>query len=89
MDNDNKCFISNLNKSVEPKAYSEVVLDFNWVKAMNEKMEALYHNNPWEITELPPNRKPIGCRWVYKIMYRSNGEVERHKAILVAKGYNQ
>ena len=56
---------------------------------MNEEMEALYRNATWELTDLPPNRKPIGCKWVYKIKYKSNGEIERYKARLVAKGYSQ
>lgn len=46
-------------KTVEPESYSEAASDPNWVKAMNEEMEALYRNNTWEITELPVNRKPI------------------------------
>ncbi|KAJ9546310.1 hypothetical protein OSB04_018853 [Centaurea solstitialis] len=56
---------------------------------MNEEMEALYRNGTWELTELPMNRKPIGCKWVFKIKYKSNGEIERYKARLVAKGYSQ
>lgn len=56
---------------------------------MNTEMDSLYHNNTLVITSLPPNRKHIGCRWVYKIKYKANGEVERYRARLVAKGYNQ
>ncbi|XP_023772322.1 uncharacterized protein LOC111920980 [Lactuca sativa] len=89
LDSETKCFISNLNKTVEPKSYNEAFSDPNWIKAMNDEMEALHRNNTWEITDLPKNRKPIGCKWVYKIKYKSNGEIDRYKARLVAKGYNQ
>lgn len=78
-----------MNKSVEPQTYYQASLDPNWINAMNEEIEAIYRNNTWEICDLPPDRKPIGCKWVYKIKYKSNGEIERFKARLVAKGYNQ
>lgn len=52
-------------------------------------MEALNRNNTWVLVDLPPGRKPIGCKWIYKIKYKSNGEIERYKARLVAKGYSQ
>ncbi|GJW48230.1 ribonuclease H-like domain-containing protein [Tanacetum coccineum] len=81
-----RSFVSNLNKGHEPSSYEEAMNDINWVNAMNEEMNALYENKTWDITDLPLNRKPIGCKWVYRIKYKSNGEVERYKARLVAKG---
>ncbi|KAJ0878262.1 putative RNA-directed DNA polymerase [Helianthus annuus] len=86
---DNAGFISFLNKSAEPSSYSEASKDPKWVEAMNLEMEALLRNKTWELVDLPNNRKPIGCKWIYKIKYKANGEIERYKARLVAKGYNQ
>ena len=46
-------------------------------------------NNTWSVVSLPPGKHAIGCRWVYKIKYKANDEIERYKARLVAKGYTQ
>ncbi|KAJ8899694.1 hypothetical protein K2173_019392 [Erythroxylum novogranatense] len=56
---------------------------------MDEELTALELNKTWTITPLPADHKPIGCKWVYKIKYRSDGNIERYKARLVAKGYTQ
>ncbi|MCO5569079.1 hypothetical protein L7F22_022786 [Adiantum nelumboides] len=56
---------------------------------MNEEMDALYGNETWKLTPLPKGKKPIGCKWVYKVKHNSNGSVSRYKARLVAKGYAQ
>lgn len=85
LNDESKCFVSNLNKTVEPKNFEETCNDPNGISAMNEEMEALYRNNTWVVPDLSNGRKPIGCKWIYKIKYKSNGEIERYKARLVAK----
>lgn len=49
----------------------------------------LKKNETWFLTEIPPDKKIVGLKWIYKTKYKPNGEVQRHKAHLVAKGYIQ
>ncbi|GJZ83384.1 ribonuclease H-like domain-containing protein [Tanacetum coccineum] len=46
-------------------------------------------NNTWDLVDLPKGRKAISSKWVWKIKYKSDGEIERYKVRLVAKGFNQ
>lgn len=38
---------------------------------------------------LPKQKKPIGYKWIYHIKYKSTSEIDRFKAILIAKVYSQ
>ncbi|KAK1430741.1 hypothetical protein QVD17_13699 [Tagetes erecta] len=86
---ESQSFFSSLDNNVVPKSYKEASLDSNWINAMNIEMEALHRNNTWVLTDLPPGRKPIGSKWLYKIKYKPDGQIGRYKARLVAKGYSQ
>ncbi|PHT68809.1 hypothetical protein T459_28296 [Capsicum annuum] len=56
---------------------------------MTSEVQALEANNTWVIVDLPKGKNTVGSKWIYKIKYLSNGEVERFKERLVAKGYSQ
>nr|GEU98503.1 ribonuclease H-like domain-containing protein [Tanacetum cinerariifolium] len=43
----------------------------------SEDIDALLRTSTWEITELPGCRKAIGSKWIYKIKFRSSGEIDR------------
>ncbi|GKD86314.1 ribonuclease H-like domain-containing protein, partial [Tanacetum coccineum] len=85
----NMCFASTLNKSSEPTCYNNALGDSNLVDAINNEIEALSRNNTWFICDMLVGRKPIGCKWIFKIKYKSSGEIDRYKARLVAKGFSQ
>ncbi|GJU22049.1 ribonuclease H-like domain-containing protein [Tanacetum coccineum] len=85
----NMCFASTLNKSSEPTCYNDALGDSNLVDVMNNEIEALSRNNTWFICDMLVGRKPIGCKWIFKIKYKSSGEIDRYKARLVAKGFSQ
>jgi hypothetical protein len=73
----------------EPESYAEAAENTKWHAAMEEEMHALAENGTWDLVDAPAGVKPIGCKWVYKIKYNSNGSINRYKARLVAKGYAQ
>nr|GEU78504.1 ribonuclease H-like domain-containing protein [Tanacetum cinerariifolium] len=77
------------NDSFEPKSFEEASKHQPWIDAMNSEMDAIYRNNTWDLVELPKGRKAIGSKWVWKIKYKSDREIERYNARLVAKGFNQ
>jgi hypothetical protein len=46
-------------------------------------------NNTWTFVPLLVGRKPVSCKWVFKIKQSVNGEVEDYKARLVVRGFTQ
>src|ERR1700722_9218271 len=56
---------------------------------MEEEYESIMKNNTWEFTELPKDKKPIGCKWIHKPKFKSDGSIDKYKARLVEKGYSQ
>ena len=60
-----------------------------WKNEMEEEYESIMKNNTWELTELLKDKKPIGCKRIYKPKFKSDGSIDKYKARLVAKGYSQ
>lgn len=56
---------------------------------MLAEINVLEENQTWELTILPPNKNPVGCKWVYKIKRKTDGSIKRYKARIVIKGYTQ
>nr|XP_016463756.1 PREDICTED: uncharacterized mitochondrial protein AtMg00810-like [Nicotiana tabacum] len=56
---------------------------------MNLELQALIDNHTWELVDLLAGKTLIGCKWVFKVKYKADGNVERFKARLVAKGFTQ
>jgi hypothetical protein len=56
---------------------------------MNSEFDALLLNGTWQLVPHTSNMKVVGCKWVFKLRRKANGNIERYKARLEAKGYHQ
>ena len=76
----------------EPKSYRQARVSpqwSDWKKAMDEELKSLKENDVWDVIPKPAGRKIVASRWVYNAKGNAQGEVERYKAWLVAKGFSQ
>jgi hypothetical protein len=82
-------FLAVLSLEREPVHFAEAVQDAKWRLAMQQELQALEDNGTWTLQPLPNGKKPLGCKWVYKIKHNSDGTIERYKARLVILGNHQ
>ncbi|KAK3021872.1 hypothetical protein RJ639_047794 [Escallonia herrerae] len=70
-----KNFIARLNTVAQ--TLSEALGKEEWKHAMRIEMEALEEKKTWELVELPTRKRPVGCKWVFTVKYKSDGFIER------------
>ncbi|GKC00221.1 retrovirus-related pol polyprotein from transposon TNT 1-94 [Tanacetum coccineum] len=73
----------------DPIHYEDAVKDDKLRKAMDLEIQAIEKNQTWRLVDLPKGTKCIGVKWVFKTKLNEKGEVEKHKARLVVRGYGQ
>lgn len=56
---------------------------------MEEELVSMHKNTIWTLVADAENLKSKGCKWIFKTKRDSQGNVERFKARLVIKEFNQ
>jgi hypothetical protein len=89
-------FISAYAYSIEvssaPKNHKEAMMHTDcdqWQEATTAEIKSLESHNTWSIVDRPRHTKLLTAAFIYKYKYDMNGNVEKHKARLVAHGYRQ
>lgn len=47
---------------------------------MQEEIDALQHNNTWNLIPRRPNTNIMSSKWFYRIKYHEDGTTERYKS---------
>jgi hypothetical protein len=62
----------------------------SWSASMDQELASLAKNNTFTIVDtLPPGRKAIGTKWVFKTKFYDTGDEFKKKSRLCAKGFHQ
>ncbi|XP_073290971.1 uncharacterized protein [Primulina huaijiensis] len=84
-----RAFLSKIDDVRVPNTVHEALEDPAWRAATFKEFQALEQNGTWDITDLPPGKRTVGCRWLFSVKHQPDRTIERLKARLVAKGYTQ
>nr|GEY83007.1 zinc finger, CCHC-type [Tanacetum cinerariifolium] len=58
-------------------------------EAIQSEIDSIMHNDTWELTDLPPGCKALGCKWILKRKMKVDGSIDKYKARLVIQGFRQ
>lgn len=73
----------------EPITDEEALSDPNWYKAMELEYKAILDNNTGILVPYSPEMKVISNKWVFKVKTLADGSLDKLKARLVAREFEQ
>ncbi|KAL0642233.1 hypothetical protein Bca4012_102511 [Brassica carinata] len=82
-------FMISLDESYVPRTYEEAMLDKEWKESVGAEAGAMIKNDTWYESELPKGKRAVSSRWIFTIKYLANGQIDRKKTRLVARGFTQ
>lgn len=59
-----------------PTYFSQVVKSPHWQATMSDEYSALMANGTWDLVPYFFRMNLVGCKWIYKTKYKSDGSIE-------------
>jgi hypothetical protein len=87
--------LSQVNKAEidkDPQTYKEAISRpdaTQWQIACAEELDVFRQMKLYEIVDKPTDRKVVDSKWVFRLKRGPDGEIEKHKARVVVKGFTQ
>lgn len=75
--------------SSEPRTIHQALKSDRWRKAATTEFDAMIQNRTWDLVPPHPSQNVVTSRWLFTTKYLANGEVDRPKGRLVARGFNE
>ena len=73
----------------EPLSYALAIQQEEWRKAIQNELDSIIKNNTWTVTDRPTGCKPITGKWLFKVKRHSSGLINKLKARIVARRFQQ
>ena len=48
-----------------------------WKEAIQSEIDSILQNHTWELVNLPPSCKPLGCKWIFKRKRKVDGSIDK------------
>lgn len=73
----------------EPKTVSAALKDHGLTETMVEEMDTCDETNTWTLVPYTLDMNVLGYRWVFRTKLQADGTLDKLRARIVAKGFNQ
>jgi len=74
---------------LEPLTFRQAAAKPEWYVVISSEYSALMNNQTWTFYPWPNNDNVVRNKWVSKVKEKPGGSVDRYKAQLVAKVFDQ
>ncbi|KAG7573078.1 Integrase catalytic core [Arabidopsis suecica] len=81
--------IANKGFPAEPRTIAAALKHPGWTGAMEEEIDTCHETKTWSLEPPPDNANVLGCKWIFKTKIKADGTLDKLRARLVAKGYDQ